>query len=189
MAQKKITDLTLRSDFDATCNIPVDDSSQTWRTTGQQVLDFISGSAINCRYTNTSNQALTADTEVALTGWTIDFDDGSIFNPTTGLFTAPRDGKVRISSLITLQDSAWQVNKHWQLRLQKNGTPNSYVLGSWYAIAGIISSPFLTQIKGDITLNLLATDTIKLSVLFSDGNGHDINASGLLNYVSFEYVD
>lgn len=41
MAQKKITDLTLRSDFDATVNLPGDDSSQTWRVTGQQVLDFI----------------------------------------------------------------------------------------------------------------------------------------------------
>lgn len=41
MAQKKITDLTLRSDFDATCNIPVDDTVQTWRTTGQQVMDFV----------------------------------------------------------------------------------------------------------------------------------------------------
>lgn len=41
MANKKITDLTLRSDFDETCNLPVDDTAQTWRTTGQQVKDFI----------------------------------------------------------------------------------------------------------------------------------------------------
>lgn len=41
MAQKKITDLTLRSDFDATVNLPGDDTSQTWRVTGQQILDFV----------------------------------------------------------------------------------------------------------------------------------------------------
>lgn len=41
MAQKKITDLTLRSDFDATVNLPGDDTSQTWRVTGQQIQDFI----------------------------------------------------------------------------------------------------------------------------------------------------
>ncbi len=40
MAQKKITDLTLRSDFDATCNVPVDDSSQTWRVTGAMIKAF-----------------------------------------------------------------------------------------------------------------------------------------------------
>jgi hypothetical protein len=41
MAQKKITDLTLRSDFDATCNLPADDTSQTWRVTGAQIETFI----------------------------------------------------------------------------------------------------------------------------------------------------
>ncbi len=41
MAQKKIGDLQLRTDFDATCNIPVADASQTWRTTGAQLLTYI----------------------------------------------------------------------------------------------------------------------------------------------------
>lgn len=41
MAQKKITDLTLRTDFDATCNVPVDDPAQTWRATGQMIRNFI----------------------------------------------------------------------------------------------------------------------------------------------------
>lgn len=40
MAQKKITDLTLRDDFDASCNMPTDDASQTWRVTGEQMKDF-----------------------------------------------------------------------------------------------------------------------------------------------------
>lgn len=40
MAQKKITDLTLRSDFDDTCNIPVHDATQTWRATGAQLLTY-----------------------------------------------------------------------------------------------------------------------------------------------------
>jgi hypothetical protein len=41
MAQKKITDLSLRSDFDATVNLPGDDASQTWRVTGAQIKAFI----------------------------------------------------------------------------------------------------------------------------------------------------
>ncbi len=42
MANKKISDLTLRSDADATCNFPVDDATQTWRVTLAQVKTFIS---------------------------------------------------------------------------------------------------------------------------------------------------
>lgn len=40
MAQKKITDLTLRTNFDDTCNLPADDTSQTWRVTGAQMLTY-----------------------------------------------------------------------------------------------------------------------------------------------------
>lgn len=41
MATKKISDLSLRSDFDETCNLPADDASQTWRVTGEQMKAFI----------------------------------------------------------------------------------------------------------------------------------------------------
>lgn len=41
MAQKKITDLTLRSNFDGTVNLPGDDTAQTWRVTGAQMLAYI----------------------------------------------------------------------------------------------------------------------------------------------------
>ncbi len=41
MADKKITDLNLRSDFDGTVNLPGDDTSQTWRVTGAQISTFI----------------------------------------------------------------------------------------------------------------------------------------------------
>lgn len=41
MANKRIIDLTLRSDFDETCNLAVHDNVQTWRVTGQQLKDFL----------------------------------------------------------------------------------------------------------------------------------------------------
>lgn len=41
MADKRITELTLRSSFSATCNVPVDDTVQTYRVTGAQILDFV----------------------------------------------------------------------------------------------------------------------------------------------------
>ncbi len=47
MAQKKITDLEIRSDFDATCNLPADDTSQTWRVTGAQIAAYIASLNVN----------------------------------------------------------------------------------------------------------------------------------------------
>lgn len=43
MANKRINDLQARSDADATCNVAVDDASQTWRVTLAQIKTFISG--------------------------------------------------------------------------------------------------------------------------------------------------
>lgn len=45
MATKKISDLTLRSDFDETCLIPVDDATQSWRVTGAQIQSFLAPTA------------------------------------------------------------------------------------------------------------------------------------------------
>lgn len=41
MATKRITDLQLRSSFVATCNVPVDDTIQSYRVTGTQIYDYI----------------------------------------------------------------------------------------------------------------------------------------------------
>lgn len=41
MATKRISELSLRSDFDATCNVPVDDASQSFRVTAVQIFDYI----------------------------------------------------------------------------------------------------------------------------------------------------
>lgn len=41
MADKKITDLTLRDEFDDDCNFPVDDTIQTYRATAGQVYNYL----------------------------------------------------------------------------------------------------------------------------------------------------
>lgn len=41
MADKRITDLQLVSEFDETLNLPIDDGIQTYRATGQQLKDFL----------------------------------------------------------------------------------------------------------------------------------------------------
>lgn len=64
MATKKINDLQLRSSADDTCNLPVDDASQTWRITVAQLAASILGQA---RITAlTAKTAPTADDELIL---------------------------------------------------------------------------------------------------------------------------
>jgi microcystin-dependent protein len=46
VATKKITDLILRSDFDGTCNVPVDDTTHSWRVTGSEIRDYILNEAV-----------------------------------------------------------------------------------------------------------------------------------------------
>lgn len=41
MATKRISELSLRSNFDATCNLPVDDTLQSYRTTGEQLFTYL----------------------------------------------------------------------------------------------------------------------------------------------------
>lgn len=43
MAQVKIKDLNARSDFDETCEVPLDDAIQTFKATGLQMFDFFQG--------------------------------------------------------------------------------------------------------------------------------------------------
>lgn len=43
MATKRISELTLRSDVDDTCNLPVDDTLQSYRVTALQVYNYVKG--------------------------------------------------------------------------------------------------------------------------------------------------
>lgn len=47
MATKRISELTLRSDVDDTCNIPVDDTLQSYRVTALQVYNYLKGKLLS----------------------------------------------------------------------------------------------------------------------------------------------
>ena len=57
MADKKISQLQLRSSFSGACSLPIDDGTQTYRSTGTQVLDYVSAFA---PVTKTANATLSA---------------------------------------------------------------------------------------------------------------------------------
>ena len=62
MANKRITDLTLISELTDTCNIPVDDTLQTYRATALQFLNYVNGKKIlvakNTDYTITDSDGV-----------------------------------------------------------------------------------------------------------------------------------
>ncbi len=92
MAQKQITDLTLRSDFDTTCNLAVNDSTQSYRVTGQQILDFVKG--VTSKGDEITN--LTLATSVASSALTVSVKTQAGANPSS---TSPVAVAMRSSTL------------------------------------------------------------------------------------------
>jgi hypothetical protein len=77
MANKRITELTLRSDVSATCNFPVDDTIQSYRVTAPQVVDFVK---------NTLKE-VTIDAASGSVGVTLtrDSEKFQVFNPSSNI--------------------------------------------------------------------------------------------------------
>jgi hypothetical protein len=65
MANKRITELTLRSEFSDTCNIPIDDTIQSYRTTGLQLYNYMSAKGMVSLYDATKTYAIN---EYAISG-------------------------------------------------------------------------------------------------------------------------
>lgn len=124
MAQKKITDLQLRSDFDATCNLPADDSTQTWRVTGAQMLSFVKSElnlldAKTASFT-TNNAKFYYPVDATSGAVTVTFDTASAGQRFLFKKTDSGSNTVAVASLITLRyqgdtaevfydGSAWQL--------------------------------------------------------------------------------
>lgn len=67
MATKRISELSLRSDFDATCNVPVDDASQSYRVTAVQIFDYIlSKFRARSQTVSAAGTTLTSGSEIVL---------------------------------------------------------------------------------------------------------------------------
>lgn len=63
MANKRITELQLISDFTDTCNVPLDDTIQSYRVTGLKIWDYIRGKSNNNLFSAKSADYTILDTD------------------------------------------------------------------------------------------------------------------------------
>ena len=87
MAQKRITQLQLRSAMSDGCNIPVDDGTQSYRVTGLQLISDILGAGSIVRSMITPAERIPIGTVLMTAGSTADtgylYTDGSAISRTT----------------------------------------------------------------------------------------------------------
>lgn len=102
MANKKITDLQARSDFDDTCNLPAHDAVQTWRVTGAQIKTWILTFSAAITRSMLAVGAVARSTVTAITGTTTAATTTDVYmcDATSGAFTVTLPTAVGISGKI-----------------------------------------------------------------------------------------
>lgn len=194
MANKKITDLDLRSDFDTTCNIPVDDSSQTWRVTGTQVLSFMQSSFafVGASFAGSDTTAVLSSSErkIGQSGTELYDSDNAL---SSGTFTVPagKSGKYRVGGACAFAALA-SSGAACSLRFKKNGATIHGVSNTLDGGTG--SSIEVITISGNCTIAATAGDTLEVFV-FQDNaatssramtNAHASHSD--LQWIQFEKI-
>ena len=176
MAQKKITDLTLRSDFDATCNIPVDDTSQTWRATGQQIADFVEESfGPVVLFTKGWSATALSGSITTLTPGTVVTDTASGLSGSS--YTVPSAGYYDISAQVWNTGTPASIAQATGVYIYKNGS----ALFARKEFAGSASGNYWNPIVTLIGVSLAANDVITIRADSEFGSA-SLMASDVLNF-------
>ncbi len=142
MANKKISDLTLRSDLDTTCNFPVEDATQTYRITGAQLETFIKArrltvttASATAAYTILSTDDIVQSTNTANVDWTLP----SAASNTGKILTLRKLGTnaayIRIVSAIGGISNRQLAAEHDWLQIQSDGA-------NWKVVNGKTTTTF-----------------------------------------------
>ena len=115
------------------------------------------------------------------------YDSGAEYDPTTGVFTAGRDGWLHVTSAILYDVStAWGAVEYAALAVYVNGA-----IVDWIARETDFSGANIyVQTSGSTTVKLSAGDTCTIRAVQNSGAGRVLySADSLFNYVCFDWWD
>ena len=115
-------------------------------------IEIVIRAFVECN-TKTAN-ALPAGVAPVLTNWTETVDATNSFNPTTGIFTCPRNGRYRVTFSTAIE--ILQVNAYYGLRVTRNGVDVKLV--NMVTVNTFAVAPFLTGV-----ITCVAGDTLAVT--------------------------
>ncbi|MBP6732771.1 MAG: hypothetical protein KA149_11970 [Chitinophagales bacterium] len=111
---------------------------------------------------------------------TIEFNDGSAYNSTTGAFTAPSAGVYHFDASETVSANTGYTSGFITINIKKNGSP---VRGGISEIIPAITAGSYTTAQNSINLNLAAGDVI--TVVVENRTNVDYSFTGASNFNKF----
>ena len=140
---------------------------------------------IKARYTSGTTTGITT-TAQTITQDVKEFDTHNAYNSTTGVFTAPRKGTVRVNhSYLTTNVSTNNANSGVGCFVRKNGTTNVASIANFRM--GEVSASVAPLIQGSCELEVEKGDTLEITMFRSNNlsNDVDLNGNGQYNFTEF----
>jgi len=144
-----------------------------------------SGSLPHVRATRPTAQSIPNATETTVIYNTEEYDDDSEYNPSTGIFTAKRDGRLRVTaSCLFAQSSAFGGTERAELTLVVNGSPYAR-LGRKSHFTG--ANCFI-GLGGSTTVEVNEGDALKITVYQNSGGSRNLYGAPKHNWVCFDWL-
>jgi hypothetical protein len=114
---------------------------------------------------NQNAQSIPNNTSTVVTTWTSVLNQGANFVPSTGIYTAPAAGTYRVHASLQFATVSWTAGSLIAIQVQQNGV---VIYQNTHIVEATVSQPLYTY-PINVVLNCAASDTIKISVLHTQG--------------------